>query len=1153
MSGIVALPGIARQRIYHREELTMDMGEWLRSIDLGQYEVTFRENEIDDQILPNLTADDLKELGVALVGHRRRILTAIAELSAAVATVPAVARTDGQSPAAESPQTAAERRQLTVLFCDLAGSTAMSARLDPEDMREIIRDYQDACIGVVVRYDGFVAKFMGDGVLAYFGFPRAHEDDAERAVRAGLDLTEAVANLRTPSGEILQTRIGVATGIVVVGDLVGEGSAQEQAVIGDTPNLAARLQTRAELGGILIADQTRRLLGDAFVLKSLDLQDLKGLDASVRAWAVLRDAETETRFEASRSNRMTPFVGREPEVGLLMERWRDASAGEGKVALLSGEPGIGKSRILAALRERIADEPHLVIRYQCSPHHVNDAFYPIVSNIWRGCEFGNEEPPTARLEKLEALARRSRLEPMEIVPFVAPLCSVPLEGRYAQPGMAPAEQKERLIGALLALFLGLTKEAPVLALLEDAHWIDPSSLELFNRLVDRVPKLRALLIVTFRPEFVSPWAGQAHVQSLALSRFGRRHALAMIDRVAGGKALPAEVLEQIVAKTDGVPLFVEELTKTVLESDLLREDNGSYVLASVFTPLTIPSTLQDSLMARLDRLAPIKEIAQIAATIGREFAFDLLEQVSPIRGVALQDALAELIAAGLVFGHRTPSEATYAFKHALVQETAYATLLKGRRHQLHQRIAESLRDRFPERADREPGIVAHHFTRAGLPKTAIEWWGRAGTQAMHRFANDEAALSYANGLKLMAELPPGEERDRQQLAFRLALGPALLAARGYASEEVERNYQEAGQLAAALSDREAVFTSARGQWHYLYDRGQLDRALALAERLCVIGTEDSSTEKTCLAFRAAGSTLMSKGEFVRAIEAFERVITLGSQAPLGTCFAHHGEEPHIVALQYKGLSLAVRGYADSGLASAQAALSLAKTLNFPLMVAFASTALGMVLMLRREYQPCAALVQQQIEFCSEQGFVFWSAAHEILHGASQACLDKDPQGITQLERGIQSWKKTGATLHIPTWSSYLAEAALCVGDLDCAEKAVLNGIETSERHGDAFALAELKRLAGQVLLRQDRHDEARRAFESAVEIAYRQEAGLYLLRAGRDMACRVADHGEATVARDILSPIIERVAEHTTGLDFVEATALLSSLSGAGGADLSRS
>lgn len=1120
--------------------MTMDVGEWLGSIGLGQYQAAFRDNEVDDEVLRTLTADDLKDLGVTLVGHRRKIMTAIAGLSASAAHSHAFADTRLTPPAAATIQVAPERRQLTVLFCDLVGSTAMSARLDPEDMREVIRDYQDVCTTVVARYDGFVAKFMGDGVLAYFGFPRAHEDDAERAVRAGLDLTDAVAALGTRDRDALKTRIGIATGIVVVGDLVGQGSAQEQAVVGDTPNLAARLQTRAEPGAVLIADQTRRLLGDTFELASLDLNDVKGFDTPIHAWTVLREAETESRFEASRSNQMTPFIGREPEVALLVERWKDACAGEGKVALLSGEAGIGKSRILTSLRERVADERHLTIRYQCSPHHVNDAFYPIVSQIWRAAEFTTEEAPEARLTKLEGMARRSRLEPAEVVPFVASLCSVPFDGHYPPLEMSPPEQKERLISALLALFEGLTLEAPLLALLEDAHWIDPTSLEVFNRLVDRVPKLRVFLIITYRPEFVPPWLGQGHVYSLALSRFGRRHALAMIGRVAGGRSLPAEVLEQIVAKTDGVPLFVEELTKTVLESGLLREQNGSYILASTLTPLAIPSTLQDSLMARLDRLAPIKEIAQIGATIGREFPYDLLEAVAPNQGGTLQDALAQLVAAGLIFSHGIPPDSSYTFKHALVQDTAYATLLKSRRQQLHQRIAESLRDRFPERADREPGIVAHHFTRAGLPKAAIEWWGRAGDRAMRRFANDEAALSYASGLNLMTDLPAGEERNRQELALRLALGPALLAARGYASNEVERNYQEASRLAEALSDREAVFTSARGQWHYLYDRSQLDRALALAERLRVLGTEDLSAEKSSLAFRAVGSTLMSKGQFARAIEAFERCIAHGGQTPVGASFAHHGEEPHIVALQYKGLSLAVRGYADSGLASAQSALSLAKTLNFPLMVAFASTAVGMVLMLRREYRPCAALVRQQIDFCSEQGFIFWSAAHEILHGATRACLDRDPEGLTQLEEGIGSWKKTGAALHVPTWSSYLAEAALCVGDIGLAEEAVLRGIATFEESGDAFALADLKRLAGRVLLRQGLRDRARCEFEAAMDIARRQDAGLYLLRSARDLAQLVTDDGDAVTAQGILLPVAESIVEFRSGPDFQEAEALLS-------------
>ena len=501
------------------------------------------------------------------------------------------------------------------------------------------------------------------------------------------------------------------------------------------------------------------------------------------------------------------------------------------------------------------------------------------------------------------------------------------------------------------------------------------------------------------------------------------------------------------------------------------------------------------------------------------------------------------MAAGLVFGHGTPPEATYAFKHALVQDTAYATLLKGRRQGLHQRIAESLRDRFPEHAEHEPGVIAHHFTQAGLAQSAIEWWGRAGTRAMRRFANHEAVLSYANGLTLMADLPRSEERDRQELSFRLALGPALLAARGYASDEVEHNYQEAGRLAETLADREAVFTSTRGLWHYVFDRGQLDRALALTERLLAIATADSDPEKYGLALRAVGSTLMSKGEFAQATDAFERCIADGGHAPLGACFARHGEEPEIVALQYKGLALAVQGFADSGLAAAQSALSLARSMNFPLMVAFASNIVAMVLLLRRDNRACADLARAQIDYCSEQGFIFWSAGHEIHHGAARACLVGDAAGLAQLERGIQSWRKTGAALHIPTWSSYLGEAALCVGDLDRAGSALLEGIETSRRHGDDFALAELHRLTGRLRQRRNNRGEARRAFDEAVAVARRQGARLYLLRAGRDLASLVAEDGDATGASAILKPILAGVAEHRNGLDFQEASALLERLS----------
>src|SRR5277367_4432216 len=732
------------------QDTTMDIAVWLRDLGLQQYEALFRENDIDAEVLSDLTDADLEKIGVSF-GHRKRLLKAVAALAGPVAAPPTAAT---PIPVAD----AAERRQLTVMFSDLVGSTALSARLDPEDMREVIRAYQDACSGAVARYDGFVAKFMGDGLLAYFGFPRAHEEDAERAVRAGLDILAVIAKLETQAKETLKVRIGVATGIVVVGDLVGLGSAQEHAVVGETPNLAARLQTLAEPGSLVIAVATRRLLGGAFELKALESQVLKGFEAAVPAWAVLREAENVSRFEAARSAGMTPFVGREHEVALLIDRWRDAVKGEGQVTLLSGEAGIGKSRIVEMLREQIGDGSYVTMRHQCSPHHANDAFYPIASQIWHAAGFASGEPAAARLSKLEAMIGRSALDAREVASLLASLLSVPDEGRYPHVEMAPSEQKERTVAALIALFEGLTKYAPVLALLEDTHWIDPTSLDVYSRLIDRLPGLRALLVVTFRPEFVAPWVGRAHVASLSLSRFGRRQALAMVDGVSGGKALPAEVLEQIVAKTDGVPLFVEELTKTVLESGLLREENGVFVLDQGMTPLAIPSTLQDSLMERLDRLAPVKEIAQIGAAIGREFSYRLLEAVSPLQGLALQGALGQLMAAELIHGRGTPPEATYVFKHALVRDTAYGSLLRSRRQRIHADIARALVERFADQIEAAPAVVARHYTEAGLAEPATRYWLKAAELALSRSAPVEVESYVDSGLVLVSRLTDGSDR-----------------------------------------------------------------------------------------------------------------------------------------------------------------------------------------------------------------------------------------------------------------------------------------------------------------------------------------------------------------------------------------------------------
>ena len=1114
----------------------MDIGAWLAGLGLAQYEALFRESEIDAEILPDLTESDLGQLGMPL-GHRKRLLKAIAALSAPIG---APSET-GNRPTRDAPDSA-ERRQLTVMFCDLVGSTALAARLDPEDMSDLIRAFHSALAAAVARFDGNVAKLMGDGALIYFGYPRAHEDDAERAVRAALALLEAMDTLPGDRGVALEMRAGIATGLVVVGELMGEGEARERGVVGETPNLAARLQALAEPGSVVVAESTRRLLGGAFALRALGPQILKGFADPVPAWMILHEADNLSRFEAATSHAMTPFVGREHETALLMDRWRDACDGEGQVVLLSGEAGIGKSRILAALRERIAAERHVTTRCQCSPHHIDDAFYPLANQVRYAAGLVSGEPPSTALGKLEAMVARSDLKPEAVGPLLAALLSIPVEGRYAPTEMAPSELKERTIAALIALFVGLARDAPMLALLEDAHWIDPTSLEVFNRVIERLPDLRVLLVVTFRPDFAAPWAGRANVVTLPLNRLGRRQARAMIDRVTGGRALPEEVLEQIVAKTDGVPLFLEELTKTVVESGLLREEGGAYVLGAILTPLAIPSTLQDSLMARLDRLAPVKGTAQLGAAIGREFSYQLLEAVSPITGPALQDALGQLMAAELIYGRGAPPDSNYVFKHALVQDTAYATLLKSRRQQLHQRIAETIRDRFPGRAESEPEIIAHHFTQAGLLETAVDWWSKSGRRAMSRFANFEAVKSLTSGLELTAKMPKGEALDWQELSLRLALGPPLLATRGYASSDVERNYEAAHRLAESLGDREAAFTSARGLWNCFYDRGDQNRSLVLAERLLALANESDSAEKRALALRALGSSRMSRAEFAQSLEAFDGCVAVSTSLPLGACIERHGEEPRIVATQYRGLVLCMLGFADQALEATRLAATLAKTINHPLSMAFASSILCIVFELRRDFRACETLAKEQLDYCKEQGFAFWSAAFQVHHGVAAANLRGEGNSAIEAETGIVNWVNTGAFIHVPTWSSFLADAALVSGDVPLAEKALTSGIEIARRNGEVFALAELQRLNGCLLLKRDRRREARDAFAEAVETAGRQGARLYLLRAARHLAQILAEDADPYAARALLQPVVEDFPEHRDGQDFREASELLASL-----------
>ena len=735
--------------------------DWLKKLGMSEYAQRFAENRIDFSVLPDLTDQDLEKLGVVL-GDRRKILRAIGELDAAGF---AALATSTKPP----PQEAAERRQVTVMFSDLVGSTALSARMDPEDLREVISAYQKCAAETVQRFGGFVAKYMGDGVLIYFGYPQAHEGDAELAVRAGLELVAAVTALKSPVP--LQTRVGIATGLVVVGDLIGSGQAQERGIVGETPNLAARLQGIAEPNKVVIAEGTRKLLGNLFELEDLGPQNLKGIAGTVRAWAALRASSAEGHFEALHATDLTALVGREEELELLLRRWSRAKTGEGQVVLLSGEGGIGKSRLTAALLEHLATEPHTRLRYFCSPQHTDSALYPIIGQMERAAGLGYDDKPQAKLDKLDAVLAKTSTSPEDAALF-AEMLSLPNDGRYPALALSPEQRRQRTLEALTAQVAGLASRQPVLMIFEDAHWTDPTSLEAFGWTVDRIKTLPVLLIVTFRPEFNPPWVGQSRVTSVTLNRLGEREAAAIIARLVGNKDLPADVMAEIVERTDGIPLFVEEMTKAVLEAE--GEGEARRTVAAVPSPaLAVPASLHASLMARLDRLGPAKELAQIGAVVGREFSHALLAAVARKPEAELSAALERLIGAGLLSRQGVPPHAAYLFKHALVQDAAYGMLLREPRRALHARIAETLEGRFADIAETQPELLARHCTEAGLIEKAAGLWSKAGQRSLARSALVEGAEQLKRALDQTATLPATPALRREEIKLRVAFANAL--------------------------------------------------------------------------------------------------------------------------------------------------------------------------------------------------------------------------------------------------------------------------------------------------------------------------------------------------------------------------------------------
>jgi class 3 adenylate cyclase/tetratricopeptide (TPR) repeat protein len=1010
----------------------------------------------------------------------------------------------------------AERRQLTIMFCDLVGSTALSARLDPEELRDVIGAYHRACADTIARAGGFVAKYMGDGVLAYFGYPRAHEDDAERAVRAGLDIIEAVGKLHA-AGARLQVRIGIATGLVVVGDLVGEGAAQEQSVVGETPNLAARLQALADPDAVVIAASTRRLLGGLFAYRALGLVPLKGLPDPVAAFEVIGPGAVESRFEARQEHGVLPLVGRDEELELLLRRWWQAQAGAGRVVLLTGEAGIGKSRLAAALAERIAGEPHVRLRYYCSPNHQDSALHPFITQIERAAGFAREDSPEIKLAKLEALLARSRATEEEIA-LIAGLLSLASGERDRLAGMSPQRRKEKTLQALLVQSERLAAEQPVLTMFEDANWMDPTSLELLNLSAER-ESLPILQLITARPEFVPSWPAHVQATAIALTRLDRHEGTALVERVAGGKVLPAEVLEQILARTDGVPLFVEELTKTVLESGLLRQQADRYVLTGSLPVLKIPSTLHDSLMARLDRLGSVREVAQIGAALGREFSYGLLAAVAELPEAELENALNQLVYSELVFHRSTAPDSIYTFKHALVQDAAYETMLKSRRQQLHLRVADVIEHSFPAMAESEPETLARHLTAAAQPQRAIPYWIGAGQRALQHSAIKEAISHLDAGLALLASVPDALARARFEIRLRAAMGFALTAMKGYAAPEVEAAFCRAIELCESSRDIAPPPSVLRGLAAFRWSAGDLQAAKRLTLQLVEIADRTADRELALVAHSILGGILYHIGDIWTSEHYLEKIAGEYEPAIRRNIVARFGEDTPSTLRTYHGYNLAWLGHLERAQAAVQDAVASARRTGHPLSVANALARAAVCPVLLHDPVGTAAFAEPGLAIARELGFPFYEGIAAVLLGWATAVSGKPEPGLAQIREGMGVYRATGAVCPLAFFFTLMAEVMLAAGDVAGAVAASEEACRWSETTSEHGWDCRVHCTQGDVLAASGAVAKAEVSYEKALVWSRERQAKWGELNAAVRLARLWRTAGASGKARDLLAPV----------------------------------
>ena len=1109
------------------------------------YRALKREFQVDEAFLEDLKAE-------LITAHRlARDEQGEVLVWAGEAGIPPALQEDVNPPLRETPaperrHPEAERRQLTVLFCDLADSTRLARQLDPEDLREVMRAYQATCVDVLQRFAGYVAQYLGDGLLVYFGYPQAHEDDTQRAVRTGLDILEAIGTLNTQltrdKGVRLAVRMGIHTGLVVVGEM-GSGDRHEHLALGDTPNLAARLQGLAALDTVVISEATYRLVQGYFTCQDLGTQMLKGIDTPARMYQVVGESATQSRLDVAEASGLTPFVGREAEVTLLRERWAQSTAGLGQVMLLSGEAGIGKSRLVRVLTEAVveAGTPRLTLR--CSPYHTNSALYPVIEYLQRLLQWHRDTPPGARLATLERVVQKAHLPLTEVVPLLATLLSLPVPERYPSLLLSPQRQKQQTQEALVAWLLAEAVQQPALVVWEDLHWADPSTLELLGLLLDQIPTTRLLMVLTCRLEFRPSWAPRSYITALSLSRITCQQIEEMVLRVTGGTPLPAEVVQQIVAKTDGIPLFVEELTKLVLESGLVTEGQERYALRGPLATLAIPATLHDALMARLDRLGAAKPVAQLGATLGRQFAYEVFQAVAELEEPELRQRLVQLVDAELLYQRGVPPQATYTFKHALIQDAAYQSLLRSTRQQYHQRIAQVLAAQFADLVATQPELLAHHYAEAGLVAQAIPAWQQAGQRALERSANVEAVQHLTKALELLKTLPETPERSQHELRLQTTLGLACIAAMGYGAPAVERAYARARELCQQDTESLHLFPVLSGLATFYTVRAELQTALELSEQQLRLAERAHDRTLLLEAQLMLGAKLFFLGRFPQARLHFERSQALYNPAQHRALAFLYGQDRQVVGLSFTAVALWYLGYPDQALARITEAGTLADELAHPFSLAFALCYAARLHEGRREKVAAQQKADTLVTLCTEQGFPYWWAEGRMLQGWVLGEQGDTEAGIPLLCEGLDAYRATGAEVDRPYFLALLAEAYRKAGQAEAGLRVLTEGLAAVHKAEERDHAAELYRLKGELLRqRETRAAESEACFQQALAVARQQQAKSLELRAAMSLSRLWQQQGKRAEACELLAPIYGWFTEGLDTADLQEAKALLGEL-----------